>query len=257
MNRLASVALTTFASLCLGTAMGADESQSRPAPPRLGDRAPIGSLTFADLEGNARTLRRASSDAEWVVVHVFDPGRMDLLPGTKELSREDFRRAGREGGGLNPARTPKAWTLNDHFEQAHARHAHEKGLRWIGITTYDFSERRLKREQRECEQGKARREAKALSGSRRRVLELHLKRREPYSALLQSPSATTLARLGVRAVPAILVFDARGKLLLSWQSLKDDSATNLLLRKLNSLVSERNAAKRAALSSEESGRSAR
>tara|TARA_R110002096_G_scaffold378264_2_gene572214 strand:- start:348 stop:782 length:435 start_codon:yes stop_codon:yes gene_type:complete len=143
-----------------------------------------------------------------------------------------------------------AWTLNDHFEQAHVRYAHEGGLRWIGITTYDFSSRKLKREQRRLEQGKTLPEAKALAGSRRTVLELHLKRRKAYSALLQSPSATALSRIGIRAVPAILVFDARGKLLLSWQALKDESSTNLLLRELNSLVSERNAAKRAALRGE-------
>lgn len=250
MNRLASVVLTTLTSLCLATATGADETRTRPAPPRLGNVAPISSLTFADLEGHPRTLTDASSGAEWVVVHVFDTGQLDLLPGTKERSREDARRAARDGGSLDPARAPEAWTLNDYFEQAHARFAHEKGMRWIGITTYDFSESKLKREHREREQGKARPEAEQLSRSRRTVLELHLKRREPYSALLQSPVATTLSRLGVRAVPAILVFDARGKLLLSWQSLEEGSSTNLLLRRLYSLVSERDAAKRTAPSRE-------
>ena len=250
MIRLTSLSLLTLASLCLATAFAGDETRPRSAPPRQGERAPIGSLTFADLEGHPRPLARAMSDARWVVVHVFDTGSMDLLPGTKEHSPSDARRASRSGGSLDPARAPDSWSLDDHFEQAHVRYAHDEDLRWIGIPAWDFSERTLERERHARERGDAPPEAEAISGSRKKVLELHLKRREPYSALLQSPSATTLSRLGVRAVPAILVFDARGKLLLSWQSLKDDDSTNLLLRKLITLTSLREAAKRAAIEGE-------
>lgn len=58
--------------------------------------------------------------------------------------------------------------------------------------------------------------------------------------LLQAPSPAALARLGVKRVPAILVFDKRGTLVLSWQEVRaETTSTNYLLREIYALREER------------------
>lgn len=212
--------------------------------PKTGQVAPIGSLVLADVDAKPRALSRAFGQAKWIVVHVFDTSKMELLPATQTYDPADVERAGREGGSLDAARAPRSWTLDDFFEQAHARFSGERGFRWIGVRSEDFS---LEAAQKELEERRRGEDPPAvdLSGSEENLLRLHLKRRTAYDELLLAPGSLVLRRLGVRSVPAILVFDARGRLLLSWQERKDGDDTNYLLRKIYEIRQAERARRRA------------
>ena len=229
-------------------ASGQEATKPRLGRPAEGDAAPIASLVLADLEGQAWPLAQAwRGQAEWVVVHVFDPRRMDLLPGTDEYGPGAVGRAGRDGGSLDPARAPSVWGLNDYLEQAHARFAGQQDLRWIGIPAWDLREEDLTRALAARSAGAKRPACEPISPKHRTLLDLHLKRRTRYDVLLQAPTPAALARLGVKRAPAILVFDKRGTLVFSWQEVKAEAgATNFLLREIYALREER--AKRQRLS---------
>lgn len=232
---LISVLLLALAALPVALADDQREgaTRERPQSPRLGETAPLASVALADLEGRPIHLGVAQGKERFLVLHVFDVDDLDLVPGPDQYERDDLARASRAGGGLERARLPETWTLDDCVEQAHRRFDDEGKLSWVGVPTWGYSQRALEQERERIADGGDAPEPEALSSGRLKVLELKLKRRENYDFVFQAPSLSQLARAGVRQVPCVLILDPEGRIVFRWDRYDEDDDTNYLLRALN------------------------
>ncbi|HBP16874.1 MAG TPA: hypothetical protein DEA08_03640 [Planctomycetes bacterium] len=228
---LALISVLLLALFALPFALADDGERATRArqAPSLGERAPLASISLADLEGRPVTLASAQGKERFLVLHVFDVDDLDLVPGPDHYDEADAARAARRGGSLSPARAPETWTLDDCVEQAHRRFDREGELSWVGVPTWDAP---AKLTPSDLEERADSADAEPLLDGRRKVLGMHLKRRERYDHLLRAPRLQALVRVGVRRVPCVLIVDPAGEVVFRWERYDADDETNYLIRAL-------------------------